>query len=92
MYPVDSSEFPKLEESIKRVRSFHTRTNTVDLSGKQLLLTDRSVIAQPESSSSLGQGIRLGALGSLHMDVLRQRLEDEYGAQVIVTAPTVPYR
>ncbi|KAF8682633.1 Translation factor GUF1 -like protein, mitochondrial [Rhizoctonia solani] len=75
VYPVDSNEFPKLEESVKR-----------------LLLTDRSVTANRESSASLGQGIRLGALGSLHMDVLRQRLEDEYGAQVIVTAPTVPYR
>ncbi|QRV85830.1 Elongation factor Tu GTP binding domain [Ceratobasidium sp. AG-Ba] len=75
VYPLDSNEFPKLEESIKR-----------------LLLTDRSVTANRESSASLGQGIRLGALGSLHMDVLRQRLEDEYAAQVIVTAPTVPYR
>lgn len=75
VYPVDSNEFLKLEESVKR-----------------LLLTDRSVTAHRESSASLGQGIRLGALGSLHMDVLRQRLEDEYGAQVIVTAPTVPYR
>ncbi|EUC61701.1 elongation factor-type GTP-binding protein [Rhizoctonia solani AG-3 Rhs1AP] len=75
VYPLDSNEFPKLEESVKR-----------------LLLTDRSVTANRESSASLGQGIRLGALGSLHMDVLRQRLEDEYGAQVIVTAPTVPYR
>ncbi|QRV99888.1 Elongation factor Tu GTP binding domain [Ceratobasidium sp. AG-Ba] len=75
VYPLDSNDFPKLEESIKR-----------------LLLTDRSVTANRESSASLGQGIRLGALGSLHMDVLRQRLEDEYAAQVIVTAPTVPYR
>ncbi|KAF8759049.1 Translation factor GUF1 -like protein, mitochondrial [Rhizoctonia solani] len=72
VYPVDSNEFPKLEESVKR-----------------LLLTDRSVTANRESSASLGQGIRLGALGSLHMDVLRQRLEDEYGAQIIVTAPTL---
>ncbi|KAG8695800.1 Translation factor guf1 mitochondrial, partial [Ceratobasidium sp. 395] len=75
VYPLESNDFPKLEESIKR-----------------LLLTDRSVTAHRESSASLGQGIRLGALGSLHMDVLRQRLEDEYAAQVIVTAPTVPYR
>lgn len=75
VYPLDSNDFPKLQESVKR-----------------LLLTDRSVTATPESSASLGQGIRLGALGSLHMDVLRQRLEDEYAAQVIVTAPTVPYR
>ncbi|CAE6523278.1 unnamed protein product [Rhizoctonia solani] len=93
VYPLDSNEFPKLEESVKRVCFFMSPTglrSSIDC--PQLLLTDRSVTANRESSASLGQGIRLGALGSLHMDVLRQRLEDEYGAQVIVTAPTVPYR
>ncbi|GAW09636.1 gtp-binding protein [Lentinula edodes] len=54
IFPVDSSDFPKLEESIKR-----------------LTLTDRS---------------------TLHMDVFRQRLEDEYDANIIITAPTVPYK
>ena len=47
---------------------------------------------QRESSSALGQGCRLGFLGSLHMSVFCQRLEDEYDANVIVTAPTVPYK
>lgn len=47
---------------------------------------------QRESSSALGQGLRLGFLGTLHMDVFRQRLEDEYDANVIITAPTVPYK
>jgi len=47
---------------------------------------------QRESSTALGQGCRLGFLGTLHMDVFRQRLEDEYDANIIVTAPTVPYR
>ena len=47
---------------------------------------------QRESSSALGQGCRLGFLGTLHMDVFRQRLEDEYDANVIITAPTVPYK
>ncbi|KIP06030.1 hypothetical protein PHLGIDRAFT_128505 [Phlebiopsis gigantea 11061_1 CR5-6] len=75
VYPISSSDFPKLEESIKR-----------------LTLTDRSVEYARESSSALGQGCRLGFLGSLHMDVFRQRLEDEYNANVIVTAPTVPYK
>lgn len=75
VYPVDSNDFPKLEESIKR-----------------LTLTDRSVTVQRESSSALGQGCRLGFLGTLHMDVFRQRLEDEYDANVIITAPTVPYK
>jgi translation factor GUF1, mitochondrial len=58
----------------------------------QLTLTDRSVEVTRESSTALGQGCRLGFLGSLHMDVFRQRLEDEYNASVIVTAPTVPYK
>ena len=47
---------------------------------------------QRESSAALGQGCRLGFLGTLHMDVFRQRLEDEYDASVIITAPTVPYQ
>ena len=59
---------------------------------RQLTLTDRSVTVQRESSSALGQGYRLGFLGSLHMDVFRQRLEDEYEANIIITAPTVPYK
>ncbi|KIK08778.1 hypothetical protein K443DRAFT_84197 [Laccaria amethystina LaAM-08-1] len=75
VFPVDSSDFPKLEESINR-----------------LTLTDRSVTIQRESSSALGQGCRLGFLGTLHMDVFRQRLEDEYDANIIITAPTVPYK
>ncbi|KAF8197493.1 translation factor GUF1, mitochondrial [Pholiota molesta] len=58
----------------------------------RLTLTDRSVTIQRESSSALGQGCRLGFLGTLHMDVFRQRLEDEYDANVIITAPTVPYK
>lgn len=58
----------------------------------KLTLTDRSVIVQRESSAALGQGLRLGFLGTLHMDVFRQRLEDEYDANVIITAPTVPYK
>lgn len=58
----------------------------------QLTLTDRSVTVQRESSSALGQGLRLGFLGTLHLDVFRQRLEDEYEAKIIITAPTVPYK
>lgn len=58
----------------------------------QLTLTDRSVTVQREFSAALGSGCRLGFLGTLHMDVFRQRLEDEYDANVIITAPTVPYK
>ncbi|KAK4058550.1 Translation factor guf1 mitochondrial [Microbotryomycetes sp. JL221] len=57
---------------------------------KKLTLTDRSVTMSRESSTFLGQGFRLGFNGSLHMDVFRQRLEDEFGEEVIVTRPLVP--
>lgn len=57
-----------------------------------MTLNDRSVSVERESSAALGQGFRLGFLGTLHMDVFRQRLEDEYSSNVIITAPTVPYK
>jgi translation elongation factor EF-4 len=50
------------------------------------------VTVQKESSTALGQGLRLGFLGTLHMDVFRQRLEDEYDANILITSPTVPYK
>lgn len=62
------------------------------LTPSQLTLNDRSVTVQRESSVALGQGFRLGFLGTLHMDVFRQRLLDEYGSDVIVTRPFVPIR
>ena len=58
----------------------------------RLLLTDSSVTLAREHSAALGMGFRCGFLGLLHMDVFRQRLEDEFGATAIVTTPTVPYR
>jgi elongation factor 4 len=57
----------------------------------RLTLNDASVSVQKETSASLGQGFRLGFLGTLHMDVFRQRLEEEHDTQVINTMPTVPY-
>lgn len=59
---------------------------------ERLTLNDSSVRVERESSNALGLGFRCGFLGMLHMDVFRQRLEQEYGAEVIVTPPTVPYR
>ncbi|CAO3702790.1 unnamed protein product [Rhizopus stolonifer] len=59
---------------------------------KKLTLNDASVSVHKETSHALGQGWRLGFLGTLHMDVFRQRLENEYDANIIVTQPTVPYR
>jgi translation elongation factor EF-4 len=43
-------------------------------------------------SPALGQGWRLGFLGLLHMEVFSQRLEQEYDAQAIITAPSVTYK
>jgi elongation factor 4 len=57
----------------------------------KLTLNDASVSVKKETSTSLGQGFRLGFLGTLHMDVFRQRLEEEYATTVINTMPTVPY-
>lgn len=45
-----------------------------------------------ESSAALGSGFRCGFLGMLHLDVFRQRLEDEHDMYAIVTAPTVSYK
>lgn len=59
---------------------------------ERLTLNDSSVSVQRDSSLALGAGWRLGFLGLLHMEVFNQRLEQEYNASVIVTAPTVPYR
>ncbi|KAJ3039552.1 Translation factor guf1 mitochondrial [Rhizophlyctis rosea] len=57
----------------------------------RLTLNDASVSVAKETSHALGQGFRLGFLGTLHMDVFKQRLEEEYDAEVINTSPTVPY-
>ncbi|WFD06337.1 Translation factor guf1 mitochondrial [Malassezia vespertilionis] len=59
---------------------------------QRLAINDRSITMQRESMMALGQGYRLGFLGTLHLDVFRQRLEDEYGHEIIVTTPTVPFR
>lgn len=58
----------------------------------RLALNDRSVSVSRESSMALGQGCRLGFLGTLHLDVFRQRLEDEYKQEILITNPTVPYK
>ncbi|SCW00603.1 LAFE_0C07844g1_1 [Lachancea fermentati] len=57
----------------------------------RLVLNDRSVSLQRETSNALGQGWRLGFLGSLHASVFKERLEREYGSKLIITQPTVPY-
>lgn len=59
---------------------------------EKLTLNDPSVHVEKESSVALGIGFRCGFLGLLHMDVFKQRLEQEYNAEIIVTSPSVLYK
>ena len=57
----------------------------------KLALNDSSLVYQPEVSDALGFGFRCGFLGTLHMEVIRERLEREYDLELISTAPSVQY-
>ncbi|ODV90261.1 hypothetical protein CANCADRAFT_31275 [Tortispora caseinolytica NRRL Y-17796] len=59
---------------------------------ERLVLNDRSVTMQKETSIALGQGWRLGFLGTLHASVFQERLSKEYGTSLLITKPTVPYK
>ncbi|RDW91373.1 translation factor GUF1 [Coleophoma crateriformis] len=58
----------------------------------QIVLNDRSVTLQKQSSEALGAGWRLGFLGTLHCSVFEDRLRQEHGASIIITPPTVPFK
>ncbi|KAK6464031.1 P-loop containing nucleoside triphosphate hydrolase protein [Scheffersomyces coipomensis] len=90
--PLPGFEEPKPMVFVGAFPADGAEFNVMDDQMQNLVLNDRSVTLEKETSNALGLGWRLGFLGSLHASVFKERLEKEYGAKIILTAPTVPYK
>ncbi|MBI4714095.1 elongation factor 4 [Candidatus Uhrbacteria bacterium] len=74
--------FPKEGDDFHRLREAVER----------LKLNDSSLVYESEHSPALGYGFRVGLLGMLHLEILKERLEREFGLDLVVTVPSVAYR